>query len=40
MTSRMARVLSLTLSIVALITLATPAFGQFGDLADKLKKND
>ena len=39
MNSTMIRVLSLSVSILALFTLcATPTYAQFGDLADKLKK--
>jgi len=39
MNSRIARVLSLTFSLVALlVTYTTPASAQFGDLTDKLKK--
>src|SRR5690349_3184412 len=39
MNSTIIRVLSLSVSIVALFTLcAAPTYGQFGDLADKLKK--
>lgn len=39
MDSRIARVLSLTFSLVALlVTYTTPASAQFGDLTDKLKK--
>jgi len=39
MHSTMIRVLSLSVSILALFTLcATPTYAQFGDLADKLKK--
>jgi hypothetical protein len=39
MNSTMIRVLSLSVSIVALFTLcAAPTYGQLGDLADKLKK--